>query len=86
MLQQDYQPPEVWRWNQQNGGKWTAINRPIAGATHDAELPQGKHPLQLYSLATPNGQKVTIMDTSNNFTEPCEFNASVPAIKKRGSK
>lgn len=61
MLQQDYQPPEVWRWNQQNGGKWTAINRPIAGATHDAELPQGKHPLQLYSLATPNGQKVTIM-------------------------
>lgn len=56
-----YQPPEVWTWDQGNGGEWASINRPIAGATHEKELPIGKHPLQLYSLATPNGQKVTIM-------------------------
>jgi GSH-dependent disulfide-bond oxidoreductase len=56
-----YTPPKVWKWEQQNGGKFTNINRPIAGATHEAELPVGKHPLQLYSMATPNGQKVTIM-------------------------
>ena len=56
-----YQPPEVWTWDQGNGGEWASINRPIAGATHEKELPTGKHPLQLYSLATPNGQKVTIM-------------------------
>jgi GSH-dependent disulfide-bond oxidoreductase len=56
-----YTPPKVWKWEQQNGGKFTNINRPIAGATHDAELPRGKHALQLYSMATPNGQKVTIM-------------------------
>lgn len=56
-----YQPPEVWTWDQGNGGEWASINRPISGSTHDKALPEGKHPLQLYSLATPNGQKVTIM-------------------------
>ncbi|MDF1776485.1 MAG: glutathione-dependent disulfide-bond oxidoreductase [Rhizobiaceae bacterium] len=56
-----YEPPKVWTWDSENGGNWSKINRPIAGATHEAELPRGKHPLQLYSLGTPNGQKVTIM-------------------------
>ena len=56
-----YTPPKVWTWDKENGGKFASINRPIAGATHDKELPVGKHPLQLYSVATPNGQKVTIM-------------------------
>lgn len=57
----DYEPPKVWNWDRENGGKWATTNRPIAGSMHDADLPKGKHPLQLYSLATPNGQKVTIM-------------------------
>ncbi len=57
----EYQPPKVWQWDKESGGEWAKINRPIAGATHEKELPVGKHPLQLYSLATPNGQKVTIM-------------------------
>ncbi|MGY2221291.1 glutathione-dependent disulfide-bond oxidoreductase [Pseudomonas gingeri] len=57
----DYQPPKVWTWITENGGKFANINRPIAGATHDKELPVGRHPLQLYSLATPNGQKITIL-------------------------
>jgi GSH-dependent disulfide-bond oxidoreductase len=56
-----YTPPQVWTWNKESGGRFASINRPIAGATHDKELPVGKHPFQLYSLATPNGQKVTIM-------------------------
>ncbi|MEM7084098.1 MAG: glutathione-dependent disulfide-bond oxidoreductase [Pseudomonadota bacterium] len=56
-----YTPPAVWQWDQASGGKFAAINRPIAGATHDRELPVGEHPLQLYSLATPNGVKVTMM-------------------------
>ena len=56
-----YTPPKVWTWEKPSGGKFASINRPIAGATHEKELPVGKHPLQLYSLATPNGQKVTIM-------------------------
>src|SRR5690554_7432190 len=56
-----YVPPKVWTWDTKNGGEWAKINRPIAGPTHDATLPQGQHPLQLYSLATPNGQKITIM-------------------------
>jgi GST-like protein len=56
-----YEPPKVWTWNMESGGRFASINRPIAGPTHDKELPVGKHPLQLYSLATPNGQKVTIM-------------------------
>ena len=56
-----YEPPKVWTWNQPNGGAFANINRPIAGATHDKELPVGRHPLQLYSLGTPNGVKVTIL-------------------------
>ena len=56
-----YTPPSVWTWDKANGGKFANINRPIAGATHDKDLPVGKHPFQLYSLATPNGVKVTVM-------------------------
>lgn len=56
-----YTPPDIWSWNKANGGKFANINRPIAGATHDKPLPVGRHPLQLYSLATPNGVKVTVM-------------------------
>ncbi len=56
-----YTPPSVWTWNKENGGRFANINRPIAGATSEKELPVGKHPLQLYSLATPNGVKVTVM-------------------------
>lgn len=56
-----YTPPKVWTWNSESGGEFAKINRPIAGPTHDKELPVGKHPLQLYSLATPNGVKVTVM-------------------------
>ena len=57
----EYTPPKIWTWNQENGGAWASINRPISGATHDKELPVGRHPLQLYSLGTPNGVKVTVM-------------------------
>ncbi|MET7241795.1 glutathione-dependent disulfide-bond oxidoreductase [Methylobacterium sp. EM32] len=57
----DYVPPKVWTWDKESGGRFASINRPIAGATHDKPLPVGKHPLQLYSLGTPNGQKVTIL-------------------------
>ena len=56
-----YTPPKVWVWDKESGGKFANINRPIAGSTHDKELPVGEHPLQLYSLATPNGVKVTVM-------------------------
>lgn len=56
-----YTPPKVWKWDSQSGGAFSKINRPIAGATHDKELPVGRHPLQLYSLGTPNGVKVTIL-------------------------
>lgn len=57
----DYTPPKVWTWDKANGGQFANINRPIAGPTHDKELPVGEHPFQLYSLATPNGVKITIM-------------------------
>ena len=57
----DYVPPRVWTWDQPSGGQFATINRPIAGPTHDKDLPIGKHPFQLYSLGTPNGQKVSIM-------------------------
>ncbi len=56
-----YTPPKIWTWNKESGGRFANINRPIAGATHDKALPVGRHPLQLYSLATPNGVKVTVM-------------------------
>jgi GST-like protein len=61
MSDAEYVPPAVWVWNKENGGQFASINRPVAGATHDKELPVGKHPFQLYSLGTPNGQKVTIL-------------------------
>jgi GST-like protein len=57
----NYTPPKIWLWNKESGGRFASINRPTAGATHDKELPVGRHPLQLYSLATPNGVKVTVM-------------------------
>jgi GSH-dependent disulfide-bond oxidoreductase len=61
MTDPSYTPPAVWTWNKDNGGRFAAINRPVAGPTHEKELPVGRHPLQLYSLATPNGVKVTVM-------------------------
>lgn len=57
----DYTPPAIWTWKTENGGRFANINRPVAGATHEKDLPVGRHPLQLYSLATPNGVKVTVM-------------------------
>jgi len=57
----EYVPPTVWSWNKASGGRFANINRPISGATHEKDLPVGKHPLQLYSLATPNGVKVTVL-------------------------
>lgn len=61
MTTASYAPPKVWVWDQESGGKFASINRPIAGPTHDKELPRGKHPFQLHSLATPNGVKVTVL-------------------------
>jgi len=61
MSESTYEPAKIWQWKTESGGQFASINRPIAGATHQAELPVGKHPLQLYSLATPNGVKVTIL-------------------------
>ena len=60
-MSETYTPPKVWKWDKESGGRFAAINRPIAGATHEKELPVGKHPLQLYSLGTPNGVKVTVL-------------------------
>ena len=57
----DYSPPRVWAWNKENGGRFANINRPVSGSTHDKDLPVGRHPLQLYSLGTPNGVKITVM-------------------------
>lgn len=57
----EYEPPNVWTWNKENGGRFANINRPVSGPTHEKALPVGRHPLQLYSLATPNGVKVTVM-------------------------
>ena len=57
----EYTPPKVWKWEGQSGGRSGALNRPVAGPTHERELPVGRHPHQLYSLATPNGVKVTVM-------------------------
>ena len=61
MSDSKYIPPKVWKWDSKNGGKFANINRPISGSTHEKELPVGKHPIQLYSLGTPNGIKVTVM-------------------------
>jgi GST-like protein len=60
-MTENYTPPKIWTWDKENGGKWAGLNRPIAGPTHEKALPVGKHPFQLYSLATPNGVKVTVM-------------------------
>ena len=60
-MSEPYTPPKVWTWDSESGGRFAKINRPIAGATHEKELPVGKHPLQLYSLGTPNGVKVTVL-------------------------
>jgi GST-like protein len=60
-MSDEYQPPRVWTWDQPSGGQFASINRPVAGPTHDKQLPVGRHPLQVYSQGTPNGQKVTIM-------------------------
>ncbi|MDO6428572.1 glutathione-dependent disulfide-bond oxidoreductase [Thalassotalea sp. 1_MG-2023] len=60
-MSDQYQPPKIWRQDAVSGGKWASINRPVSGATHEKTLPVGEHPLQLYSMGTPNGQKVTIM-------------------------
>ena len=59
--QSEFVPPKVWSWDKQNGGRFASINRPVSGATHEKALPVGRHPLQLYSLGTPNGVKVTVM-------------------------
>ena len=61
MTDNTYQPAKVWTWDKSAGGAFASINRPVSGPTHEKTLPVGKHPLQLYSLGTPNGQKVTIM-------------------------
>ena len=61
MTDATYTPPKIWTWNKENGGRFANINRPIAGPTHDKDLPVGRHPMQLYSLATPNGVKVAVM-------------------------
>src|SRR3546814_16550236 len=57
----DYEPPKIWTWDKESGGRFANINRPIAGPTHDRDLTVGRHPLQLYSLGTPNGVQVTVM-------------------------
>ena len=61
MSDNTYTPPAVWKWDKESGGRFASINRPIAGPTQDKKLPVGKHPIQLYSLATPNGVKVTVL-------------------------
>ena len=72
----DYTPPKVWAWNKENGGRFANINRPIAGPTHEKELPVGEHPFQLHSLGTPNGVKVTVMlEELLALGKPAEYDA-----------
>jgi len=74
--QSSYTPPKVWTWDSASGGRFAKINRPVAGPTHDKELPRGKHPLQLYSLATPNGVKVTVLlEELLAIGKPAEYDA-----------
>ena len=61
MKEEEYKPPKIWKWDSENGGKFANINRPTAGKRFDSTLPTGQHPLQLYSMGTPNGAKVTIL-------------------------
>lgn len=83
MADTDWTPPRVWTWEQPSGGAFASLNRPIAGATHDKELPVGQHPLQLYSLATPNGQKVTILlEELLEAGHPAEYDAWLIEISK----
>ncbi len=71
-----YEPPKVWVWNKGNGGRFANINRPVSGATHEQDLPVGEHPLQLHSLATPNGVKVTVMlEELLESGKPAEYDA-----------
>lgn len=81
-MSSDYTPPKVWQWETESGGTWAKINRPIAGPTHDQDLPVGQHPLQLYSMGTPNGQKVTIMleELSALGESGAEYNAHLIKI------
>lgn len=83
-MTQAYVPPAVWTWKRESGGEFASINRPIAGATHDGELPVGEHPLQLYSLATPNGVKVTVLleELLALGHEGAEYDAWLIDIKK----
>ena len=84
MSDQTYQPPSVWKWENESGGTFASINRPIAGSTHQKELPKGKHPFQLYSLATPNGVKVTVMfeELLELGIEKAEYDAYLINIKE----
>ena len=84
MSNQTYQPPRVWKWENESGGTFASINRPIAGSTHEKELPKGEHPFQLYSLATPNGVKVTVMfeELLELGIEKAEYDAYLINIKE----
>ena len=84
MSGQTYQPPRVWKWENESGGTFASINRPIAGSTHEKELPIGEHPFQLYSLATPNGVKVTVMfeELLELGIEKAEYDAYLINIKE----
>jgi GSH-dependent disulfide-bond oxidoreductase len=82
-MAEDYVPPKVWTWDQPSGGTFASINRPIAGATHERDLPVGQHPLQLYSLATPNGVKVTVLlEELLEAGHPAEYDAWLIDIGK----
>lgn len=78
---QRYTPPQIWKWKQKSGGQFENINRPVSGATHEKELPAGRHPFQLYSLATPNGVKVTVM--LEELLEKGEYSAEYDAYPIR---
>ncbi|MEZ5797503.1 MAG: glutathione-dependent disulfide-bond oxidoreductase [Paracoccaceae bacterium] len=83
MKDTDWTPPRVWTWEQPSGGTFASINRPVAGPTHDKALPRGKHDLQLYSLATPNGQKVTILlEELLALGKPADYDAWLIEISK----
>lgn len=76
-MSEDYTPPKIWTWDEESGGRFAKINRPVAGATHEKELPVGEHPFQLYSLGTPNGVKVTLMfeELLERGTREAEYDA-----------
>ena len=83
MTESSYTPPKVWKWDAESGGRFASINRPIAGPTHDQELPVGEHPLQVHSLATPNGVKVTVLlEELLAIGKPAEYDAYLINIGK----